>query len=365
MARVCAEYGGRYATHVRGHSDTYDRSVAEAIEIAERAGCALQLSHVFAVPYLGALAGFLYHVVGLAEAVNRVVPIPGLANPVLAKAMGQVDEALDRGVDIGMDFVPYVLGNTTVTQLYPPWANLGGTQELIRRLKDPAARERIRGDVEKARPRWPLWSEDSWPDNLVKSLGWRMFRILSVESESNRSMEGGSIWELARKAGKGPFDFLADLTIEEEGSVTFTFGLPARPWTEKALTGVQGHPQMSVGADTIWPTVGNPPPSGYGCFPRVFQHYVRELGMYSLEEAIWRCTGLAASRFGLEGRGTIREGACADIVVFDPETIRENGTIEQPRQYPDGVAHVLVNGEVVVEDGAYRQGVAAGRLLTA
>jgi hypothetical protein len=136
LARVAAGYGGRYATHVRGHSETYEQAVAEAIDISERAGIPLQLSHVFAVPYLGALAPVFYRAVDLLEGVNKVVPLPGWPNPFLKKAMQRVDDALSRGVDIGMDFVPYALGNTTATQLYPPWANLGGTQALLERLQE-------------------------------------------------------------------------------------------------------------------------------------------------------------------------------------------------------------------------------------
>ncbi len=365
LAKVAAAYGGRYATHVRGHSETYPQAVAEAIEISDRAGLPLQLSHVFAVPYLGTLAPVFYRAVNALEAMNKVVPLPGWPNPFLKKAMRRVDEALERGADIGMDFIPYVLGNTTATQLYPPWANLGGTDALLERLREPEMRARIRRDVEKLRPTWPHWEEGSWPDNYIKSLGWSMFRILSVGSEKNLSMEGHPIPELARAAGKDPFDFLADLVVDEEGSVTFLFGMEPRPWTEKVLTCAQGHPALSVGADTVWPQVGDPPPSGYGCFPRILGHYVRELGMYTLEDGVRRCTGLSAERFNLQGRGVIEPGAFADIVIFDPGTVAETATIEEPRRYPTGIDHVLVNGEVMVERGEWRGAPSAGRVLTA
>ena len=167
LARVASEYGGRYVTHVRGHSDTYDQAVEEAIEISDRSGCPLQLSHVFAVPYLGWKATPLYYAVGMIEAVNRVIPLPGIPNAVLTKAIKEVDQALDKGMDIGMDYIPYVLGNSTVTQLYPPWANLGGTEKLLERLQYPQTRARIRHDVESLEPKWPHWEEDSWSDNYI------------------------------------------------------------------------------------------------------------------------------------------------------------------------------------------------------
>ena len=141
LAKIAAEYGGRYVTHVRGHSSTYDRAVEEAIEIAERSGSSLQLSHIAAIPNLGFMATPLYYALSFIEAVNRIIPLPGIPNTVLVKAMKKVDKALGEGMDIGMDFIPYVLGNTLVTQLYPPWANLGGA---------PAARG---GGPRGARPR--------------------------------------------------------------------------------------------------------------------------------------------------------------------------------------------------------------------
>ena len=178
-------------------------------------------------------------------------------------------------------------------------------------------------------------------------------------------MEGQPIPDLARASGKDPFDFLADLVVEEGGSVTCTFWMPPRAWTEKVLTCVQWHPELSVGADTVWPQAGNPPPSGYGCFPRVLGHYVRELGMYSLEDAISRCTSLAASSFQLEGRGVVQPGAFADLVIFDPVTVGEKGTIEEPRQYHVGITHVFVNGKIMVEEGEWLGAESAGRVMTA
>ncbi|MBK5093994.1 MAG: amidohydrolase family protein, partial [Actinobacteria bacterium] len=239
LAKVAGEYGGRYATHVRGHCGTYDLAVKEALEIASRSGCPLQLSHVFAVPYLGRSADILYNMIGALEAVNRVLPLPGIPNPVLKKAIRQVDRALEDGIEVGMDFIPYVMGNTTVTQLYPPWVNIGGTGALLARLRDPAERGKIRKTVETLKPQWPHWEEGSWSDNYIKALGWKMLRILSVASEKNRSVEGERVVDLAREAGKDPFDYLADLTIEENGMVTFLFGTPPRPWSEKVFIKVQ------------------------------------------------------------------------------------------------------------------------------
>jgi len=365
LCRVAAECGARYVTHVRGHCNTYDLAVAEALEIARRSGASLQLSHVFAVPWLGVLATPLYHAMDLIERANRVLPLPGVPNPVLKKAVAQVDRALEEGMDVGMDFIPYVLGNTTVTQLYPPWANQGGTDGLLRRLADPEERSRIRRCVERVKPRWPHWEEGSWSDNYLKAIGWRMLYILSVGSEKNRQLEGQRVWELAKRAGKHPFDWLADLVVEENGQVTYLFGVPPRPWSEKVFTRIQGHPALSVGADVVYPEKGRPPQSAYGCFVRIIEHYVKELGLYTLEEAVHRCTGLAASRYGLEDRGLIRPGAAADLVVFDLERLHDESRFDDPAHYPTGIDYVMVNGTVVVEGESYRSEALAGRLLTA
>ncbi|MCL5986027.1 MAG: amidohydrolase family protein [Actinobacteria bacterium] len=363
LAKIATEYGVRYVTHVRGQSTTYDRAVGEAIEIAEHANCALQLSHVGAAQYLGRMATLFYHTVKFMEAINRSVPIPGLPNKVLVNALHQVDMALERGIDIGMDFAPYTMGNTSVAVLYPPWARQGGINCLIERLRDTRTRQLIRHDMEKIRPTWPPWEHEYWPDNFINSWGWRAVRILSVKSEKNSSMQGYQVVDLARAESKHPFDFLADLTIEEDGCINILIGLPSGMWTQKVNIRAQNHPQLSVGLDTIWPNVGDPPPSAYGCFPRIFSHYVRELKMYTIENAVYRCTGLAASRFNLEKRGRIYKGAYADIVVFDAHSIKDNATFDNPRCYPDGINYVLVNGQLVIEKGRYVGDKLSGRLL--
>ncbi len=363
LARVSGEYEGRYVTHVRSLTDTFDRAVQEAVEIAERSGSSLQVSHFMCVPNLGKTADLVYAAVDVLERINRVVPLPGIPNKVLQRAYGIVDRALDRGLDVGLDFIPYVLGNTTVTQLYPPWALEGGTEALLRRLGDPVERARIRRDVETVTARWPHWEPGSWATNYIKCLGWKMLSILSVGSEKNRRMEGRRIVDLAREAGKDPFDFLADLTIEEEGSVVFLMGVPPRPWSEKVFLKGQDHPRLSVGADVLFPEKGSPPQTAFGTFPRIIQHYVRELGLYTLEDAVHRCTGMAASRFRLDDRGVIEKGAAADLVVFDFLEIKDNSTFDRPRREPSGIEHVMVNGKVVLEKGTCHRDVLAGKVL--
>ncbi len=364
LAGVSQEYGGRYVTHIRSLTNTYARAVEEAVEIARRSGSSLQVSHFMAVPDLGRMGDIFYELVGVLEKVNKVVPLPGLPNAQLKKGYGVVDQALAEGLDVGLDFIPYVMGNTTVTQLYPPWALMGGTEALLRRLADPAERARIRHDVETVKDKWPQWEPGSWATNYLKCLSYKMLSILSIGSEKNSYMEGKRVVDLAREAGKDNFDFLADLAIEEEGAVVFIMGIPPKAWSEKVFLHGQDHPQLSVGADVLFPERGAAPQTAYGTFPRIFDHYVKELGFFTLENAVHRCTAMAASRYGLADRGVLREGAMADITVFDFESIRDNSTYENAQQNPSGIEYVLVNGKVVLEKGTYHSGALAGEVLS-
>lgn len=256
LAKASHEYGGRYVTHVRSLTAAFARTVEEAVEIARRSGSSLQVSHFMTVPDLGRLGDILYEIVGVLERINRAVPLPGVPNAQLKKGYQVVNRALEEGMDVGLDFIPYVMGNTTVTQLYPPWALAGGTDALLRRLADPGERARIRKDVETLKDRWPQWEPGSWATNYLKCQSYKMLAILSVGSAKNRDMEGKRVVDLAKEAGKHPFDFLADLTIEEEGAVVFIMGISPGPWSEKVFLQGQDHPQLSVGADVLFPEKG-------------------------------------------------------------------------------------------------------------
>ena len=363
LARVAAELGKPYATHLRGYCTTLPDSIAEAVTISSRSGASLQIAHLHAVPFFGRLAPLIPSAVNVLEAINARVPLPGLPNPALDKGMKRIQQALDQGLDIGMDAVPYTLGNTTVTVLFPPWANRGGKKRLLERLQDPQARRRMEHDIRTVVPRWPHWEEGSWSDPYIKALGWRPIRILSVRSEQNRWAEGKTFEEIGSAWGTDLFSALCRLTLEEEGEVSFTFGFPARPWLEKMFNRMLCHPMMSIGADSILPGRGTPPPSAYGCFPRVLGHYCRDLGLFSLEEAVRKITALPAGRYHLKDRGEIRKGAFADIVVFDPDRVNESFTPDGRPAFAEGIRHVLVNGQALLSDGSLTKDLFPGRIL--
>ncbi|MBP7736455.1 MAG: amidohydrolase family protein [Spirochaetes bacterium] len=368
IARVAGDYGRVYATHLRGYCTTLPQSVAEAIDIARRGRVSLQISHLHSVPFLpGWLSAILPYFFDLFEAVNAILPLPGLPNPALDKGLKAIRDAMESGVDIGMDAVPYTLGNTTATVLFPPWANRGGRGRLLERIRDPESRERMRREIETIVPRWPHWEEGSWSDPYIRAIGWKPIRVLSVGSDDNRWTEGKTFLDIARAWKTDPFSALCRLTLEEEGEVAFTFGFPARPWIEKMFNPMLLDPSMGIGADSILPAheTGTPPPSAYGCFPRIIGHYSRKMGLFSLEEAVRKITGLPARRYRLENRGEIRNNAFGDLVVFDPSEIDENFTDDGKPDFAKGIRHVFINGQMIVDNGAFNGAMLPGRVLRA
>jgi N-acyl-D-amino-acid deacylase len=363
LARVVAEYDRPYASHIRGYCSTLPRAVGEAIEIAARADAQVQISHLHAVPFFGGAAKLAGVAVEVAEQVNSLVPLPGLPSRPLRHALQAIEQGLERGLRIGMDAVPYTLGNTTITALFPPWANRGGRKRLLQRLADARERERMHRAIRHARPHWPHWDDGSWSDPYLRAIGWDLIRVLSVRSQDNRRLEGKTFGEIGRLWDMDRFEALCRLTLEEEGEVTFTFGYSARPWIEKMLDQVLQHPRMAIGADAILPLDGTPPASAYGCFPRVLGHFCRDRGLLGMEDAVRRMTGLAAETYGLQGRGTLREGSFADIVVFDPRSVGERLDPSGVPTFAAGIEHVFVNGFPMVFAREMRSGAWPGRVL--
>lgn len=366
LAQITGEYGRMYATHLRGYCTTLPQSIAEAIEIARRARVSLQISHLHSVPFLpGLVSKILPYFFNFIEAANKSFPLPGLPNPALEKGLKVIRVAAESGIDIGMDAVPYTLGNTTATVLFPPWANRGGRKKLLERIGDPKQRERMRHEIETIKPCWPHWEEGSWSDPYIRAIGWKPIRVLSVRNDKNRWAEGKTFIDIARAWKTNPFNALCRLTLEEEGEVTFTFGFPARPWMEKMFNPMIAHSSMSIGADSILPAheTGTPPPSAYGCFPRIIGHYSRKLRLFTLEEAVRKITGLPAKRYKLRDRGEIKNNAFADIVIFDPFEIDEKFTGEGKPDFAKGIRHVFINGQQIIDNGTFKRKLLPGRIL--
>ena len=320
LAEVVSRYGGIYATHVRGEGDTVLDSVREAIEIGDKANVPVEVFHL-------KVAGK-----------NNWGRMPEVA--------ALIEDARARGIDVNANQYPYVAAYHPMLPLLPPWAQEGGVDKTMERLRDPQLRDRIRRNIENGLP--------GWSQNYVQqSGGWQGSVIAGTRTEKNASLAGKTLEELGRIRDKDPADAFFDLLLDEHGQVfCMLFMMNEKdvqtalrePWLDIASDGSSLSVEGLLGA-------GHPHPRNYGTFPRVLGHYARDEKVLTLEDAVRRMTSLGAQRLGLKDRGLLREGYWADIVVFDPNRINDKATFATPKQYPEGINYVLVNGHVVIDRG--------------
>ena len=324
LGKVVAKYNSLFTSHVRGSSETDIEAEEELIAVGEAAGCRVQRSHY--------------------EAFGRD------HWPKIETTLRLDEEARERGIDIAFDMFPYTAANTMMIAIYPPWTLDGGLESFLQLMQDPAARRRAAADIENLAPVWPTWRPGSWPHNLVKATGWENVLIGYVAGEKNKKYEGLNLDELGRETGKSPFEAITDLMIEEDGQISqIIFGVSGDGETEAPMMDILTHPLGGFATDTWDLGTGRPHPAAFGMYPRILGRYVREQKRLPLEDAVRRMTSFPAARVGLKGRGVIAEGFKADLVVFDPETISDRATYEEPRQDPVGIDYVIVGGQVLVE----------------
>jgi N-acyl-D-amino-acid deacylase len=320
LGKVVARYGGLYTSHIRNQTLGIADAVDEVIAVAEGAGLTGHVSHMQpGSPMLGATADLLR----------------------------TIDTARRRGIDVSCDAIPYTIGSTTLKSLLPPWALDGGDEVLLQRLRDPQMRERIKNDT----LTHGAESGGSRKRNLVKDGSWD--RIWLGSAEANAHLAGKSFAEIGAARGQDPHDAVLDILLEEQ----------ARPWmlaedvSEEDFLNIARHETGGVISDgfSLIPegvlAEGKHHPRSYGAFPYFLRRFVRDQGALTWEEAIHKLTGHAAARFGLAGRGLLREGACADVVLFDPQSVGEAATFDDPYRYPQGIDTVLVNGTFAVREG--------------
>jgi N-acyl-D-amino-acid deacylase len=320
LSRVAAARGGFYFSHIRGESETLLDAVAEAIEIGERAGLPVQIAHFKAM-------GEAYW--------SR-----------LSDAIELIDQARARGIDVAADRYPYIASSTSLAASLPHWAHDGGRDALLARLRDPAQRQRIHDD--------PVTQSRRWERTVISY------------APGHAEWEGHSVTEIAADQGQedAPAETAFDLLLEGEGRVSVIhFGM-----CEENLAAVLRHPAVMIGSDgsALSPCgplgEGKAHPRNYGTFPRVLAKYAREEGVLSLPEAVHKMTGLSASRIGLRDRGLLRVGWAADLVLFNPDTVRDVATFDDPYRYPEGIPYVFVNGQAVVTPEGH-SGALPGRVL--
>jgi N-acyl-D-amino-acid deacylase len=330
VTKVAAEYGGVYATHIRGEGRALIKSVKEAITIGAKAGAPVHISH---------------H-----KAANKAVW--GKSRTTLK----MIEKARVAGVDVTYDQYPYRAGATSLVTVLPPWTHDGGIEKLLARLADPKQREKMRADIKNGIPGW---------ENFAGELGWENVMVSSIKGAKNRKFEGKSMEAIAKEMKeKEVFDALWKLLLEEEG----TCGMIIFSMDEADIRRIMTSPYHMVGTDASsvcasgpW-SQGKPHPRHYGTYPCILGRYVREEGVLRLEDAIRRMTSFPAQRYGILDRGILRPGMHADVTIFDPATVIDKATYENPHQYPAGIPYVVVNGRVAVDGGKYKK-VMAGKTL--
>ncbi|MCS6830238.1 MAG: D-aminoacylase [bacterium] len=325
LAKTAAKHGLFYSTHLRDEADRLVEAVQEALRIGQEAGIPVQLSHHTADGERN--WGLVHHTLQMVEAARA------------------------EGLDVMLDQYPYDAYLTSLlTGILPDWATEGGPDAVVDRLQKHSVREQIKREILALHPDW------SEPAH------WQ--RIVIATARNNRDLQGKSIRQIAHEWGCSPLDAVMDILVQEH-----TFVSAARfTMSEQDVRTVLKHPLTAVGSDAIATaplgkmSLDRVHPRNYGTFPRVLGRYVRELRLLSLPEAVYKMTGLPARRLGLQDRGVLRKGAVADITVFNPLTVQDRATFEEPHQLPLGIEYVIVSGKVALQQGV-PTGVLAGKVL--
>jgi N-acyl-D-amino-acid deacylase len=328
LASVLAETGGLYLTHMRNESGGLLDSVAETIELGRRTGVPVQISHHKAL---------------------------GRDNWGLVKrSIAMVDEARSEGIDVTIDQYPYDYCSTSIRACLPPWAQADGVEAIGKRLADPAARAKIAREIEAS---LDLAKPCDWESMMRHSGGAK--GTLVVYCPKTPQWEGKTLDEIASIMNVNPVEAAFDIIAKNDGNDLACYAAIGEDDIETVLT----HPVTMVGSDSIPAAEGaKAHPRSFGTHPRILARYAREKGVLSLETAVRKMTGMPAARLGLQRKGLIHEGMDADLLVFDPETIRDEATYENPTRLASGIDSVYVAGRKTMEKGVYT-GTAAGKVL--
>src|SRR5688572_7909905 len=316
LARVAARHDGIYITHIRGESFNLFNALDEAIVIGRQAGLPVVIFHL----KVGARANW------------------GRMN----EAIDTIAKANAAGGRVSATMYPYTAGGTGLSATLPLWVQEGGREKMLERLKDPAIRARARNEIETR--------IDGW-ENLLMAATFEGIQVASVPREFDQSIVGKRLSQIAAERKANVWDVYFQLLIDTGGRVGALYHMMSEA---DVATGLASQ-LVTIGTDSSALRAegllarGSPHPRSYGTFPRVLGKYVREDKVLSLHDAVHRMTGAAAAQMGLRDRGQIRERFFADLVVFDPATVKDNATYERPHQYPAGIAHVIVNGVHVLD----------------
>jgi N-acyl-D-amino-acid deacylase len=312
LCRVTGRHGGYYSPHHRSYGAGALEAYAEMVQVSLDSGCPLHLAH--------ATMNF---------PVNE-----GRAGDLLSL----LDNAIAGGADITLDTYPYLPGATYLSALLPSWSTEGGPEATLARLSDVDTRERIRVEIEET-------GSDGCHGVPVD---WDSIEINGVRRTENTHLVGHSVAASARSAGRPASELYFDTLVAERLGTSCLMHVGH----EGNVQAIMRHPAHTGGSDGL--LVGDRPhPRAWGTFPRYLARYVRELGVLGLEECVSHLTGRAAKRLRLTDRGRVREGYAADLVLFDPETVADTATFDEPRQAANGIPYVLVNGVPVIDGGTH------------
>lgn len=320
LATEAARAGGIYATHLRSESDEILPALDEAIRIGREAGIPVEVWHL---------------------------KTAGKKNwGRMAEVVAKIDSARKAGVDIAADTYAYTAWFNSLSSFVPPWAHDGGTARLLERLRDPPTRARIRRDIES--------TESGWDNSWHKIEGPEAILIGAVHDPELRKYQGQTLADVARERGSSDvIEALLDFLLSDNANTSVAvFGM-----SEADVTLALQQPWVSINCDSEGAAPegilsrSHPHPRAYGTFPRILRKYVREEKRLTLEDAIRKFTSLAAQRMRLGDRGVLKVGMWADVVVFDPATVRDHATFARPHQLAEGMRWVLVNGVPVIAEG--------------
>ncbi len=321
LAKVAAQAGGVYFTHQRSESVRVFESLDEVFAIAERAQIPAEIWHL--------KTAYKANFGKMADVLRRL------------------EAARARGLDVTADQYPYTRASNGLDSCLPIWAREGGLDKTLARLGDPATRERIKRDMNDA-------NATTWENQWYGANGGDGVMLSSVLNPELRKYEGMTLTEIGKAMGKDPRDAVIDLVIADRGESSVITAI----MDEEDVRTAMRHPLVGFGTDSAARaedgrlSESKSHPRGWGTFPRILGHYVRDEHLLTLEEAVRKMTSKAATRVHLADRGILRPGMMADITIFDAATIRDVATFEQPNRYATGVRHVFVNGRRVVADGA-------------
>jgi len=308
LAEVVKRYNGVYTTHIRGEGEELIRAVEEAIRIASETGVRLQISHLKAM---------------------------GKQNwKLMEEALNLIETARTSGIDVHFDVYPYTSTGSVLYITLPNWATEGGRTMMLSRLKDSETRKRIVAEMQ--------------------GNGFDYSKIIISISALDKTLNRKSVVEIAEAQGKTVEDVIIDILIASDGQVVTMMEVLSEKNVNKAVI----NPFSIISSNGSGYNLAHQEtgemvhPRNFGTFPRVLASYVRERGLVSWEEAIAKMSGLPAKKFGLLDRGTLAVGNYADIVVFDPEKIKDLATVENPYLYSQGIEYVLINGQFALEDGS-------------